>query len=427
MNNYLIDFRGLLVALSLGLLIGLERGWSERSGGEGSRVAGIRTFGLISLLGALWQLLGGSLAPWLTAMAFGALALLLSTSYYLEVKQKGDYSITTAVAALIAFVLGALAMSPHLQLAAATAVIVTVLLGLKPVLHGGLRKLEPQELAAILKLSLISCVMLPILPDRAVDPWGAFNPYEVWWMVVAISAISFAGYFAVKIAGPSRGILLTGLFAGLVSSTAATLSMSRMGKTQPAWQHLLSAGVIIASTTMFLRILLVAGVVQPDLIYPLLWPLLMMTVSGYAVAWWLVRQHPPTTVLDGLVELKNPFEFGIAIRFGGLLAVIMLLTRLLKDAYGDVGVFLLAGISGLSDVDAITLSLARLSKSHYSVDMAALAIVFAAMVNTLVKAGLAIGIAGSDMARIVGRTFAAMITLGILAAWTMTVVYQTGR
>ncbi|QSA97912.1 MgtC/SapB family protein [Methylococcus sp. EFPC2] len=416
MNDYLIEFQGLLIALSLGLLIGLERGWSERGGDEGSRVAGIRTFGLISLLGALWQLQGGNAPAWLVAGPFVAFALVLTASTYLEIKQKGDYSITTAVAALITFVLGALAMSPHVKLAAATAVIVTILLGLKPVLHGALRKLEPVELAAILQLLLISCVMLPVLPDRAVDPWGAFNPYEVWWMVVAISAISFAGYFAIKLAGPSRGILLTGLFAGLVSSTAATLSMSRMARTQPAWQRLLAAGVIIASTTMFPRILLIVGLLQPALIKPLLWPLLLMSACGYATAWGLTRKTPEVQV-SGRVELKNPFEFGMALRFGGLLAAIMVLTRLLKDTYGHIGVFLMAGISALSDVDAITLSLARLSPSHYSVDLASLAIVFAALVNTLVKGGLTIAIAGGAMARIVAATFIAMIALGLAVAW----------
>jgi len=416
MNDYLIEFRGLLVALSVGLLIGLERGWSERAGDEGSRVAGIRTFGLISMLGALWQLLSQDAAPWLVAVAFAAFALLLAVSSFLEIKQKGDYSITSSVAALIAFALGALAMTPHLMLAAATAVIATVLLGLKPVLHGGLRKLEPNELAAILKLLLISCVLLPILPDRNVDPWNTFNPYEAWWMVVAISGISFAGYFAIKLAGPSRGILLTGLFAGLVSSTAATLSMSRMAKTEPALQRLLAAGVILASTTMFFRILLVAGFIQPALIRPLLAPLVTMPLAGYAVVWWLAREQRPAPAMNGM-GLRNPFEFGMALRFGVLLTVIMMLTHWLQGSYGPAGVFLLAAISGISDVDAITLSIARLSKSHFSADIGAQAILLAAMINTVIKGGLAIGIAGGTMGRLIAYAFLFMIAIGGALAW----------
>jgi uncharacterized membrane protein (DUF4010 family) len=416
MNEYLSEFRELLIALALGLLIGLERGWAERGGEEGARVAGIRTFGLISLLGALWQLLSRESSPWLIASAFVAFSLLVAVSSYLEIKQKGDYSITTPVAALIAFVLGAMAMSPHVKLAVAAAVITTILLGLKPVLHGALRKLEPSELWAVLKLLLISCVLLPILPDRAVDPWASFNPYEVWWMVVAISGISFIGYFAIKIAGPSRGILMTGLFAGLVSSTAATLSLSRMGKSQADLQRLLAAGVTIASTTMFLRMLLVAGFIQPALIALLLRPLGLMTLGGYAAAWWLVRNGNRGGV-NHSVQLKNPFEFGMALRFGALLAVIVLLTRVLRDAYGNAGLLLLAGISGIGDVDAITIALARMTRVDLSMHVAVIAIVLAAMVNTLVKAGLVIAIAGGAMAKHVALVFLLLIAMGAASLW----------
>jgi uncharacterized membrane protein (DUF4010 family) len=337
-------------------------------------------------------------------------------SSYLEIKQKGDYSITTPVAALIAFVLGAMAMSPHVKLAVAAAVITTILLGLKPVLHGALRKLEPPELWAVLKLLLISCVLLPVLPDRTVDPWETFNPYEVWWMVVAISGISFIGYFAIKVAGPSRGILMTGLFAGLVSSTAATLSLSRMGKTQADLHRLLAAGVTIASTTMFLRMLLVAWFIQPALIGHLFWPLGLMTLGGYAAAWWLVKNENRGEV-NHTVQLRNPFEFGMALRFGALLAAIVLLARVLRDAYGNTGLLLLAGISGIGDVDAITIALARMTRVDLSMNMAAMAIVFAAMVNTLVKAGLTVAITGGAMARNVVLIFLLLIAVGAASLW----------
>jgi uncharacterized membrane protein (DUF4010 family) len=418
MSDYITEFGNLLVALAIGLLIGVERGWAERGVEEGGRVAGIRTFGLISLLGALWQLLANDSNSPLAVWAFLGFSLLLAVSSYLEIQKDGDRGITTPVAALIAFALGALAMTMHAKLAMAAAVITTILLGLKPILHGGLRKLEFHELSAALKLLLISCVMLPILPDRTLDPWETFNPYEIWWVVVAISAISFTGYFAIKLAGPSRGILLTGLFAGLVSSTAATLSMSRMGKTHPSLQKLLAAGVTMASTTMFLRILLIAGFLQPALFKPLAGPLILMAVSGYGAVWALVR-NSRGMVIEETVDLKNPFEFGMALRFGALLALIMLLTKLLQTAYGSAGVFIMAGISGISDVDAITISLARMPRTDYSVPLFTLAIVFAVMVNTLVKAGLAVSIAGGLMARCVVYTFLSLITVGVASLWLL--------
>jgi uncharacterized membrane protein (DUF4010 family) len=415
MDHYLFEFRGLLIALALGLLVGLERGWSERSAAEGSRVAGIRTFGLIGLLGALWQLLAQELGAPALVGAFFALALLLLGATLIEIWHKHDYSITTPVAALITFALGAMAMTHHATLAAATAVITMILLGLKPVLHGWLRRLEPYELSAVFKLLLISIVLLPILPNRTFDPWQALNPYEIWWMVVLISAISFAGYFAVKIAGASRGMLLTGLFAGLVSSTAVALSLSRMGRTHASLQPPLSAGVIIASTTMFLRILLVAGLIQPGLIRPLSLPFGFMAVIGYLAAWRLIKSTGRTAPGE-IVPLRNPFEFDIALRFGALLAAILLLTRIMQGLYGSVGIYLTAALSGISDVDAITLSLARMTRIDCSLHLAANGILLAALMNTLVKGLMVIFIARGTMARNVGATFLLLILAGLAGA-----------
>ncbi|HLF97428.1 MAG TPA: MgtC/SapB family protein [Methylococcaceae bacterium] len=410
MNDYPLEFRNLLIALALGLLIGLQRGWTERGGEEGSRVAGIRTFGLISLLGALWQLLSAAHGPLTLAVAFGAFALLIVAGAVLEIRGKNNYSITTPVAALVAFALGALAMAGHLALAAAASVLTTVLLGLKPVLHGWLRRLEPRELNATFMLLLISVVLLPVLPDRTFDPWQALNPYKIWWMVVLISAISFSGYFAIKTVGAGRGILLTGLFAGLASSTAATLSLSRLAKKHPALHRLAAAGVCAASATMFVRMLLVVGFVQPALLKPLAAPLLAMAGVGYLSLYWQLRGCCDELEEEAML-LVNPFEFGVALRFGALLAVILLLTRVLADRYGSAGLYLLAGISGMSDVDAITLSIAPLAGESLGMDTATYAIVLASAANTLVKGLLAAFIAGGTMARVVGGVF----TLSILA------------
>lgn len=414
MNDYPLEFRNLLIALALGLLIGLQRGWSERGGEEGSRVAGIRTFGLVSLLGALWQLLAASHGPLILGLAFGAFALLLVAAAALEIRGKNNYSITTPVAALIAFALGALAMAGHLALAAATSVITTVLLGLKPVLHGWLRRLEPAELNAALKLLLISVVLLPVLPDRTFDPWEALNPYQIWWMVVLISAISFSGYFAIKTAGAGRGILLTGLFAGLASSTAATLSLSRLAKKQPALHRVGAAGIVAASATMFARMLLVAGFAQPVLVKSLALPLLAMAGVGYLSVHWLLRGCCDE-LEEKAVLLDNPFEFGVALRFGALLAVILLLTRILAERYGSAGIYVLAGLAGASDVDAITLSIAPLAGESLSLSSATHAIVLASAVNTLVKGLLAAWIAGGFLGRSVGKVFALSLLAGVVA------------
>ncbi|HHJ37990.1 MAG: hypothetical protein AXA67_12585 [Methylothermaceae bacteria B42] len=412
-ETYLTLFSNLLVALAIGFLIGLERGWSKRELEPGRRIAGIRTFGLISLLGGLTMLLGRESSIWVIALAFGGLGLLVASAAFIEAQRTGEYGITTEVAAFIAFILGALAMTPHAKLAAATAVITAIILGTKPLLHQWVRKLAPEEIYAVFKLLLISVVMLPILPRRTYDPWGAFNPYEIWWMVVLICAISFVGYFAVKIAGAGRGILLTGILGGLVSSTAVTLSLSRMAKASPEGHRIFAAGVIAASTTMFPRILMIAGVLRPKLSELLLWPILLVTGLGYLFVWWLVRGQP-RHISTPTVHLQNPFEFGTALRFGLLLAGIIWLTQILKNWLGSVGIYLTAAISGMTDVDAITLSLARLAEDPAMLKIAAWGILLAAVVNTIVKAGMTVFIAGGAMARYVTVVFVLMLVVGTI-------------
>lgn len=406
-----ILFRNLAIALALGLLIGLERGWSKRELEAGSRVAGIRTFGLISLLGALSFVLAKIISAWVAALAFGGLALLLAAAAFVEADKTGRYSVTTEVAALAAFVLGALAMTPYVQLAATAAVIMAILLSLKPVLHSWVYRLAPKEIYAVFKLLLISVVILPILPNRTYDPWAAFNPYEIWWMVVLISAVSFTGYFAVRLIGPRSGILLTGLFGGLASSTAVTLSLARLARGSAGEHKLLAAGAIIASSTMFPRMLVVAGFLSPPLAELLLQPLVVMAVAGYTSAWWLVR-HTSCRTAGPMLNLANPFEFGTALRFGALLTLILWLTKVLKGWLGSVGIYLTAAVSGITDVDAITLTLAKLAHDPAVLETAALGILLAAAVNTAVKAAMAVAIGGSSMGKYVAGVFGLQLLAG---------------
>ncbi len=411
LETYLILFRNLAIALALGLLIGLERGWSKRELEAGGRVAGIRTFSLISLLGALSLVLAQIVSAWVAALAFGGLALLLAAAAFVEADKTGRYSVTTEVAALATFVLGALAMTPYVQLAATAAVIIAILLGLKPVLHGWVYRLAPQEIYAVFKLLLISVVILPILPNRTYDPWAAFNPYEIWWMVVLISAVSFTGYFAVRLIGPRSGILLTGLFGGLASSTAVTLSLARLARGNAGEPRLLAAGVIIASSTMFPRILVVASFLSPPLAEILLQPLVIMAAAGYALAWWLVR-HTASRTAGPMLNLANPFEFGIALRFGALLALILWLTKVLEEGLGSVGIYLTAAISGIADVDAITLTLAKLAHDPAVLETAALGILLAAAINTAVKGTMAVVIGGSSMGKYVAGIYGLQLMAG---------------
>ncbi|MCG8695509.1 MAG: MgtC/SapB family protein, partial [Minwuiales bacterium] len=233
-------FVRLAVALASGMLIGLERGWEGRDLPEGSRIAGVRTFGLVGLLGGAVVLFAGDFSGvFLAAVALG-LALFAAVAYWRASRIAADIGITTLVVLLLAFVLGALAGAGYLVPASAAAVVVAILLGIKPELHGILQRMDRTELLASLRLLLLSVVVLPVLPDQGYGPWQALNPYRIWWMVVLIAAISYAGYLSIRLIGTRRGILLTGLLGGLASSTAVTLSFARLAQRGAARPELLA-------------------------------------------------------------------------------------------------------------------------------------------------------------------------------------------
>lgn len=407
-------FLRLGLALAIGLLIGLERGWVKRALPEGGRLAGIRTFGLVGLLGGLWALLGQQLGPMLMGVAFVSLAIVLIVGHIQDVRQDRDIGITTVVAALVTFALGALAVQGYPAVAAAGAVVTTALLSLKPLLHTWLRRLEPVQLFAGIKLLLISVVVLPVLPNRGFGPWQALNPWEIWWMVVLIAGISFAGYVAMKTVGARKGILLTGLFGGLVSSTVTTINLCRLAPNTHL-PNAIAAGVVLAAATMFPRMLLEVAVVNLDLLPRLALPLLAMTAAAGIAALWIGRHRRDDRETE--LPLQNPFELLPALKFGLFLAAIMLLAEALRLWLGDEGLYLLAAASGLADVDAITLSLSRVARGEVDRNVIVGAILLAAMVNTLVKGGLAVAIGGRTIAWRVVPAFALTLAAGGLTLY----------
>jgi uncharacterized membrane protein (DUF4010 family) len=401
----------LVIALAIGLLVGLERGWHGRREAEGARVAGVRTFGLIGLLGGLSALLAGHLHIAVVAVGFAAVAAALTAGYVFAARRSGDVSITSLVAGLVTYVLGAAAVLGFPAEAGAAAVVTTILLGYKPELHHWLEIIEQRELRAALQLLLISVVVLPILPDRGFGPWQALNPYEIWWMVVLIASISFAGYFAIRIAGPGRGIAFTGLFGGLASSTALTLHLSRLGRSKPELTPVVTTGILLACGTMFPRVVVVASLVERRLFLPLLAPAAAMAAVIYGVA--LVQGRRALRDSDGAgAAFGTPLELRAAIGFGILLVAVMLLGEALKRWLGTAGLMGLAAASGIADVDAIALSLARMARGDLALSTASLGIVVAAIVNTVFKVGLVLGVGGRRIAMQVG----APLLLGSVAA-----------
>ncbi|MEX2489840.1 MAG: MgtC/SapB family protein [Pseudomonadales bacterium] len=401
------------IALAIGFLIGMERGWQEREAEEGQRLAGIRTFGLIGLLGGTWALISQEMGVLLQGFAFLALASFLMLGYYLDVRKDHDIGLTTVMAAMLTFTFGALCVIGHATVAAAAAVVTTTILTLKPTLHQWLQKMERVELHAVLKFLLISVVILPVLPNQGYGPWQTLNPYQIWWMVVLIAGISSVGYFAIKLAGAEKGISLTALFGGIASSTATTINLAHF-RNKMDIPFLLSAGVLLSAATMFPRVLIEVAVVNWSLLPLVAIPLVSMTLVTLLLAVWAWWRNPVTDEHHEL-ELENPFQIMTALKFGALLALIMLLAKGLQAWLGDQGIYLLSLASGLADVDAITLSLAKMAREGLAAQVAADGIVIASIVNTAVKGVLFAAIAGIKNSRWLVIAIFSVSTVGTIA------------
>lgn len=410
------NFKLLGVALAIGLLIGLERGWRARDRVEGMRVAGLRTYGLIGLLGGLSGILAQQGNAFLMGFVFLGLTLVLLVAYSKSIDKFEDVSITSLIASLITFTLGALTVFNHITLASASAVVITSLLSFKPLLHGWLKKLEQHELNATLELLLISVVILPTLPNQGYGPWAAFNPYHIWWMVVLIAGISYLGYFAIKIGGNQHGPVLTGALGGLVSSTAVTLNLSKLSTQYPNMENVLAAGILTACATLFARTLLITWVMNPVLCQTLLPAFLVMSLVTYLIAFLLWKNARDFRTHEELA-LKNPFQLGMALKFAAFLVLIMLLSKLLKDYFGDTGSYFLAAISGIADADPIIISMSQMSKQGLDVGVAAKAILIAVSVNSGIKSIFSAVIGNRALGFRVGGTLIGAVGAGLLITY----------
>lgn len=410
-------FQRLAVALGIGLIIGLERGWKQRAAEEGQRVAGIRTFALIGLLGGVWGALGAVLGDLILGFAFLALAALLILARLPRVRAERDYGITTDVAALLTFTLGAFAARGDMTLAAAAGVVAVALLEVKERLHRLVTRIQDDELVAFIRLLLISVVVLPLLPDEGYGPGAVLNPYALWWMVVLVAAISFSGYMAVKVAGARLGLIMTGVLGGLASSTAVTVSFARAARGRASGLDVLASGIAAATGTMFVRLIIFLGVVSPLLAERLLVPFALVALGAYGAALLLARGAKDAVSAPAPV-LERPLELLAALLFGVLLAAVTLLVHFVRAYAGEGGLYGLAALSALVDVDAISLSLGRAAaREAVTLSAAAAAVLVATFVNTAWKVGLAAILGTPRFALKVAYAVLPALILGALALY----------
>lgn len=394
------------IAFGVGALVGMEREQSDSAG----TFAGSRTFPLLALLGALAQAYFPAVLPVLVA----AVALPLVVAYGGKVLLEGDVGLTTLTAALLTVLLGAMAAdSPR---GAMTAIVVgglvTVLLSAKGTIHDFADRIDDSERRASVKFILVVLVVFPLLPDRKLDALFGLNPRYVWLMVVLVTGLSFAAYVLGRSLGTRRGIAITGVIGGFVSSTATTVSMAERTSESPTLYRIAGFATVLASVVMFPRALVEVAVVNPELLPLVAVPLLTMTVAGAVVAgliYWRSTAGEPVEA-----DIRNPFRLGPALLFGAVFAVVLLVSEGSHARLGPSGIYATAFLSGLADVDAITLTLSTLAADDaIAADVATRGIVLGAVANTLVKAGLAFLIGTYRLGRLVLGVLGAVSLLGL--------------
>lgn len=372
-------------ALILAGLIGLER--EQKSQRYSYDIfGGIRTLTLVGLIGALSFILSKYSIVFFAVLTSGFIGLIIS-SYVISNKKNEKVSATSEIASILVYIIGMFCAMEQFVLATTVALITLSVLHFKKPLHEWAKHLENKELVSTIEFIVIAFVILPLLPNKDFGPYGFFNPYVVWLMVVFISGISFASYLAIKLFGAKRGIGITGFLAGLISSTALVLSFSVQSQKNKRIVNSYVIAVIIASSAMFFRILFEVFVLNPELLRGIVVPMVAMGVTGLlaVLVLWLRREKGAKHVESDALKIKSPFSVIPALKFGFLFAAVLFLVRFTNDLMGDKGIYLTSVVSGIVDVDAITVSMANFAKDGISNKFAVNAITLAAMTNTLVK------------------------------------------
>ena len=417
--SLLVSFEHLAIALFIGALVGAERGRHAEDGED--PLLGLRTFTLIAAAGAASAHLATRLdSPAVLVGAMIGVSALVLSAYLQSARTQASPGVTTEISALLVFVLGAAAALGPPEVPVALAVAVALVLALKNPLHQGIRRLDQGDVMAGLKLLFATFIVLPLLPREPVDPWGALRPYSLWWLVILIASISLVGYVGVRWLGQNRGTAVTGLFGGLVSSTAVSLSFARRSRETPALSGALAAGVLIAWLTMAVRVLVEVAVVERSLLASLIWPMLGFA-APCAIAAALAWRRSSGQEGQDEVALSNPFSLISAVKVGGLFAAVLVGVKLARLYLPGTGVYVVSALAGLTDVDAITLSLAQeVSAGALDASSAVRGVLIAVASNTLVKLGMIAALGSRSMTLTAELAVAGMVAGGGLALFVTT-------
>jgi uncharacterized membrane protein (DUF4010 family) len=405
----------LAAALIIGALVGIEREKSKAQSGHPG-IGGVRTFILFSLIGAVaaWlsQVLGSA---WVFVAAVAGVGALAVAGYVVQSRTKPEaVGLTTEAAAVGICLLGGACVAGQ------TAVALALGVAYKRPMHALVAKLGSEDIEAVVKLLAATFIVLPLLPATAIDPWGAIRPRTLWILVILIAGLSLVGYVATRALGAGRGTAVTGLTGGLVSSTAVTLAFARQSRDEAGrTDDALAAGLLLAWAVMNVRVVILAAIVHAPLVSALLLPFGAMTaVAGLAVVFLLERTREQEPAAGREVALRNPFSLTAAIKFALFFAVVLLVVALAREYFPGHGYYLVATLAGLTDVDAITLSMSGLAgHGGVSATVAARSLVIAALSNTVVKCGMVAAIAGAALRLRTLVVTALLFVVGLAAAF----------
>lgn len=402
----------LLVSASLGALIGLVRQWSfEREHRGEDAKAGLRTFTSWSLLGAAAGLLEQAGVAWAMAAFLAAFTVMIAMVYLSEGKRH-VFGLTTLSVGLVTFTVGALAAYELYVPATMLGVGAMLILGIKHWSHDWTRRWKPEDVRCLLQFAAITGIVLPLAPNQDYGPYGAFNPYKIWLMVVLVASLGFLGYVAVRWLGERAGILVTGLAGGLASSTATTMALSRQSRTAPAMEAGLALAVLLACTVMLARLTALMAAINPALAMATLGPFALMALPG--LAWALWEWHRTTRIKKVTTPvLNNPLSLKLALQFGLLYAAVGFLIKLATTNLPTGWIYVISFVSGLADAAPVTLSSAQAASAHtLTMDVAARCVLLAALSNTLAKAALALALGAADFRRAIAVALGAMFVAG---------------
>ncbi len=396
-------FSRLGVSLVIGMLIGLQREYHQGTEKDDDYFAGARTFTLLCFTGSIGAYLSLALGTHIILIAIIlAVGALITIAYFLGGRD-GDLGLTTEIAALLTVIIGALCIVGSVAVAAASAVAVTVLLAIKIQMKSLAQKLTREDVYSTLKFAVISIIVLPLLPKEGFGPppFNALAPFKIWLMVVFISGISFLGYILIKIVGARRGVGLTGILGGLASSTAVTLSFSQRSRDTQGLSRSFALAILLAWSVMFIRVMVETAAINPAL-FKIVWiPMTAATIVTFCYCVYLYVKQVGDQPEQG-DNFTNPFRLKPAVTFGILYAVIFLVANAAKIYFGDTGVYVSSIVSGLADVDAITLSMAELSRvGSVELSTAARAVVLAAASNTLVKGAIVLSAGSPELRKVI--------------------------